>query len=72
MKGPELKRGNAALGQASCATHLVFRKRGVPQYYILPCSVFQIKVIRFKLFKVLENSERSFKNMVLILAQLDI
>ena len=59
-------------GQVSCATYLVFCKRRVPKSYILPCSVFQIKVIRFKLFKVLENSERSFKNMVLIVAQLDI
>lgn len=45
----------------ACATYLIFCKWRVPQSYILPCSVFQIKVIRFKLFKILENSERSLQ-----------
>lgn len=45
----------------SCETYLIFCKRRVPQSYILPCSVFQIKVIRFKLFKILEDSERNLQ-----------
>lgn len=38
-------------------TNLIFCKRWVPQSYIFPCSVFQIKVIRFKLLKILEEGK---------------
>lgn len=58
MRGLELTREDStevAIGEVPYTTYLIFRKRRVPQSYVLPCSVFQIKVIRLKLFKILEK-----------------
>lgn len=46
---------HSSLSSSQTLTNLVLCKRWVPQSHILPCSVFQIKVIRFKLLKILEK-----------------